>query len=78
MPPYYDSLLAKLIAHGRDREEALARLRQALDTFILEGVTTTIPFLSRVIRHPDFVSGKIDTKFLERESHLLRPEHFEG
>jgi acetyl-CoA carboxylase biotin carboxylase subunit len=78
VPPYYDSLLAKLIAHGRDREEALARLRQALDTFILEGVTTTIPFLSRVIRHPDFVSGKIDTKFLERESHLLRPEHFEG
>ena len=78
VPPYYDSLLAKLIAYGRDREEALARLRQALDTFILEGVTTTIPFLSRVIRHPDFVSGKIDTKFLERESHLLRPEHFEG
>lgn len=78
VPPYYDSLLAKLIAHGRDREEALARLRQALDTFILEGVTTTIPFLSRVIRHPDFVAGKIDTKFLERESHLLRPEHFEG
>jgi acetyl-CoA carboxylase biotin carboxylase subunit len=78
VPPYYDSLLAKLIAHGRDREEALARLRQALDTFILEGVTTTIPFLSRVIRHPDFVAGTIDTKFLERESHLLRPEHFEG
>ncbi len=78
VPPYYDSLLAKLIAFGRDREEALARLRQALDTFILEGVTTTIPFLSRVIRHPDFVSGKIDTKFLERESHLLRPEHVEG
>ncbi len=78
VPPYYDSLLAKLIAHGRTREEALARLRQALDTFILEGVQTTIPFLSRVIRHPDFVAGKIDTKFLERESHLLRPEHFEG
>ncbi len=78
VPPYYDSLLAKLIAHGRDRAEALARLRQALDTFILEGVTTTIPFLSRVIRHPDFVAGRIDTKFLERESHLLRPEHSEG
>ena len=45
---------------------------QALDSFILEGVTTTIPFLARVIRHPDFVSGKIDTRFLERESHLLR------
>jgi acetyl-CoA carboxylase biotin carboxylase subunit len=47
---------------------------QALDSFILEGVTTTIPFLARVIRHPDFASGQVDTKFLERESHLLRPE----
>jgi acetyl-CoA carboxylase biotin carboxylase subunit len=74
VPPYYDSLLAKVIVHGNQREEALSRMGQALDSFILEGVTTTIPFLSRVIRHPDFVSGQIDTKFLERESHLLRPE----
>ena len=74
VPPYYDSLLAKVIVHGNAREEALSRMGQALDSFILEGVTTTIPFLARVIRHPDFVSGKIDTKFLERESHLLRPE----
>ena len=57
VPPYYDSLLAKLIVHGRDRAEALARLGQALDSFILEGVKTTIPFLARVIRHPDFVAG---------------------
>ena len=77
VPPYYDSLLAKLIAHGRDRAEALARLSQALDQFILEGVTTTIPFLARVIRHPDFVAGRVDTKFLERESHLLKPAHFD-
>ena len=77
VPPYYDSLLAKLIAHGRDRPEALARLAQALDSFILEGVTTTIPFLARVIRHPDFVAGTVDTKFLERESHLLKPEQFD-
>jgi acetyl-CoA carboxylase biotin carboxylase subunit len=74
VPPYYDSLLAKVIVHGNQREEALSRMGQALDSFILEGVTTTIPFLARVIRHPDFVSGKIDTRFLERESHLLRPE----
>jgi acetyl-CoA carboxylase biotin carboxylase subunit len=78
VPPYYDSLLAKLIVHGRDRTEALARLGQALDSFILEGVKTTVPFLARVIRHPDFVAGRIDTKFLERESHLLKPEHFEA
>jgi acetyl-CoA carboxylase, biotin carboxylase subunit len=74
VPPYYDSLLAKVIVHGNAREEALSRMGQALDSFILEGVTTTIPFLARVIRHPDFVSGKVDTRFLDRESHLLRPE----
>ncbi len=72
VPPYYDSLLAKLIVHGRDRAEALARLGLALDSFIVEGVTTTIPFLARVIRHPEFVAGNIDTKFLERESQLLK------
>ncbi len=74
VPPYYDSLLAKLIVHGRDRAEALARMGQALDSFILEGVTTTIPFLARVMRHPDFVAGRVDTKFLEREPQLLKPE----
>ncbi len=78
VPPYYDSLLAKLIVHGRDRAEALARLGQALDSFILEGVTTTIPFLSRLIRHPEFVAGQVDTKFLERESQLLKPETTEA
>jgi acetyl-CoA carboxylase biotin carboxylase subunit len=74
VPPYYDSLLAKVIVHGNDREEALTRMGQALDSFILEGVTTTIPFLARVIRHPDFVTGDIDTRFLERESQLLRAD----
>ncbi|MFL5495303.1 MAG: acetyl-CoA carboxylase biotin carboxylase subunit [Gemmatimonadales bacterium] len=74
VPPYYDSLLAKVIVHGNDRAEALTRMGQALDSFILEGVTTTIPFLARVIRHPDFVAGTVDTRFLEREPELLRPE----
>jgi acetyl-CoA carboxylase biotin carboxylase subunit len=77
VPPHYDSLLAKVIVHGRDRAEALARMGQALDSFILLGPTTTIPFLARVIRHPEFVSGDVDTKFLEREAHLLKP-HDEG
>ncbi len=72
VPPYYDSLLAKVIVHGHDRAEALARMHQALEGFIVEGVTTTIPFLGRVIGHPDFVRGDVDTKFLERESHLMR------
>ena len=74
VPPYYDSLLAKVIVHGRDRPEALARMGQALDSFILEGVTTTIPFLARLIRHPDFVAGRVDTRFLERETQLLQAE----
>jgi acetyl-CoA carboxylase, biotin carboxylase subunit len=72
VPPYYDSLLAKVIVHGNNRSEALARMRQALDSFIIEGVTTTIPFLGRVMRHPDFVAGTVDTKFLEREPQLLK------
>ena len=71
VPPYYDSLLAKVIVHGNDRREALARMHQALDGFIIEGVTTTIPFLSRVIQHPAFVAGDVDTKFLERERQLM-------
>ena len=74
VPPHYDSLLAKVIVHGRDRHEALRRMGQALDSFILEGITTTIPFLARVIRHPDFMAGTVDTRFLERENQLLRPD----
>jgi acetyl-CoA carboxylase biotin carboxylase subunit len=74
VPPYYDSLLAKVIVHGNSRAEALARMGQALDSFIIEGVTTTIPFLARIIRHPEFAAGQVDTKFLERHPELLRPE----
>ena len=72
VPPYYDSLLAKLICQGRDRSEAIARMVVALESFIIEGVTTTIPFLARVMQNDRFVAGDIDTKFLERESQLLR------
>lgn len=66
VPPFYDSLLAKLIVHGSTREEALARMRIALSSFVVEGVHTTIPFLLRVLDHPDFIAGDVDTKFLER------------
>src|ERR687884_1587722 len=72
VPPYYDSLLAKLIVQGRDREEAIARLRIALESFIIEGVTTTIPFLGRVMENARFVAGQVDTKFLEREPELVK------
>jgi acetyl-CoA carboxylase, biotin carboxylase subunit len=67
VPPFYDSMIAKLIVHGRDRPEALAKMRLALDTFIIQGVTTTIPFLHRLMSHPKFVEGDIHTKFLEKE-----------
>ena len=73
VPPYYDSLLAKVIVHGNDRAEALARMHHALEGFIIEGITTTIPFLGRVVAHEAFQRGDVDTKFLERESHLLQP-----
>jgi acetyl-CoA carboxylase, biotin carboxylase subunit len=72
VPPYYDSLLAKLIVQGRDRAEALARMRVALESFVVEGVTTTIPFLARVMVNDRFARGDVDTKFLEREPELFR------
>jgi acetyl-CoA carboxylase biotin carboxylase subunit len=72
VPPYYDSLLAKLIVQGRDRAEALSRMRVALESFIVEGVTTTIPFLARVMQNDRFARGDVDTKFLEREPELFR------
>jgi acetyl-CoA carboxylase biotin carboxylase subunit len=72
VPPFYDSLLAKVICQGRDREEALRKMQVALESFIIEGVTTTIPFLARVMADPHFQAGDVDTKFLERETHLLK------
>lgn len=65
VPPFYDSLLAKLIVWGNTREEALVRGRNALDSFVIEGVHTTIPFLSEITRDPHFIDGKIDTAFIE-------------
>jgi acetyl-CoA carboxylase, biotin carboxylase subunit len=72
VPPYYDSLLAKLICQGRTRHEALRRMQMSLESFIIEGVVTTAPFLSRVMQHPKFIAGDFDTKFLERESGLFK------
>ncbi|MGC2619469.1 MAG: acetyl-CoA carboxylase biotin carboxylase subunit [Acidobacteriaceae bacterium] len=66
VPPYYDSLIAKLIAFGSDREEAMARMRRALEMFVVEGIYTSIPLHQRIFRDPEFKRGKFDTKFLER------------
>jgi acetyl-CoA carboxylase biotin carboxylase subunit len=70
IPPYYDSLVAKLIAYGGDRTESLQRLRRTLDEFVVEGVTTTIPFHRKLIEHKNFINGKFDTGFLERTNLL--------
>jgi acetyl-CoA carboxylase, biotin carboxylase subunit len=66
IPPYYDSMIAKLIVRGKDRTEAIARMTRALDMFIIEGIHTSIPLHRRILRDPDFRAGNFDTKFMER------------
>ncbi len=68
IPIYYDSLIAKVIAHGRDRDEAIARMQAALTECVIEGVKTNIPLHLRILDHPDFRSGSTHTKFLEQLS----------
>jgi acetyl-CoA carboxylase biotin carboxylase subunit len=66
IPPYYDSLIAKLVTHGENREEAIARMSRALEMFIIEGIHTTIPLHRRIMTNPDFRAAEFDTKFMER------------
>ena len=66
IPPYYDSLVAKLIVHGRDRTEAIIRMQRALDMFIVEGIHTSIPLHKRILADPDFQAGNFDTNFVQR------------
>ncbi len=66
VPPYYDSLLAKLIVSGATREEAILRARHSLDQFIIEGIPTTLPFLRRILEDDAFLEGDIDTSFVAR------------
>jgi acetyl-CoA carboxylase biotin carboxylase subunit len=70
VPPYYDSLIAKLVVRGKDRDEAISRMSRALEMFIIEGIHTSIPLQRRILAHPDFRAGRTDTKFMER---LLNP-----
>lgn len=65
IPPYYDSMVAKLIVHAPTREEAIERMKRALDEFVIDGVATTIPFHQKLLNHEKFVSGEFNTKFLE-------------
>jgi len=66
VPPYYDSLLAKLIISGNTREEAVVRAQHSLESFVIEGIPTTIGILARITVDPDFVSGEVDTGFIAR------------
>ncbi len=68
VPKYYDSLIAKLIAWGRNRDEAIARMKRALQEYKIVGVKTTIPFFEKLLEHPDIIKGNYSTKFLENFS----------
>ena len=66
VPSHYDSMIAKLIVYGKNREEAIAKMKRALDEFIIEGIKTTIPFHKKVLNHPDFIKGNFSTDFIDR------------
>ncbi len=66
IPPYYDSLIAKLIVHGQDRKEAISRMSRALEMFIIEGISTSVPVQRKIMADPDFQAGNFDTHFLRR------------
>ena len=69
--PYYDSMIAKIIVHGRDRQEAIARMRRTLEMTTIEGIKTTIPLHLRILQDPDFIAGHLSTSFMDR--FLQRP-----
>jgi acetyl-CoA carboxylase, biotin carboxylase subunit len=66
IPPYYDSLIGKLIVHGKNRNECMMRLRRALSEFVIDGIETTIPLFGELVRHPDIVNGMYDIHWLEK------------
>jgi acetyl-CoA carboxylase biotin carboxylase subunit len=66
VPPYYDSLIAKVMTHGRDRQEAIARMRRTLEMSVVEGIHTLIPLHLRIMADPDFAAGRLSTAFMER------------
>ena len=78
VPPYYDSMIAKLIVRAGDREACIKKMQRALDEFIVEGIKTTVPFHQRLMRHPDFVAGNFTTKFMETFDLTEGPAEVEG
>ncbi len=65
IPPHYDSMIAKLITTAQTREEAINKMKRALDEFLIEGIKTTIPFHRKLMDHPDYISGNYSTSFME-------------
>ena len=72
--PYYDSLIAKIIVHGRDRDEALARMRRSLELMVIQGIDTNVPLLRRILEHPGFVAGDYDTHLIDELLPSMHPE----
>jgi acetyl-CoA carboxylase biotin carboxylase subunit len=66
IPPYYDSMIAKIVVHGRDRQEAIARMRRTLEMTVIEGIKTSIPLHLKILADADFIAGRINTSFMER------------
>ena len=64
--PYYDSMIAKIIVHGRDRQEAVARMKRTLEMTVIEGIKTSIPLHLKILNDPEFVAGKLSTSFMDR------------
>lgn len=74
VPPYYDSMLAKLVVHAKNRGEAIRKMRSALGEVIIEGIDTNVDYQYDILNHPDFVSGNIDIGFIEKMSSLRSQE----
>jgi acetyl/propionyl-CoA carboxylase alpha subunit len=70
IPPHYDSMIAKLITHGADRAEAIARMKRALRESVIEGVDTTIPYHLEILNNADFLAGTVDTHFVEKHKEI--------
>jgi acetyl-CoA carboxylase biotin carboxylase subunit len=73
IPPHYDSMIAKIIVHGRDRQEAIARMKRTLEMSVVEGIRTSIPLHLRILIDPDFVAGRLSTHFMERFQAAKKP-----
>jgi acetyl-CoA carboxylase biotin carboxylase subunit len=73
IPPNYDSMIAKIIVHGRDRQEAIARMKRTLEMSVVEGIKTSIPLHLKVLNDPDFVAGRLSTHFMERFLPVKKP-----